>query len=193
MADNKIITINPDEDMSPQTPSTITIDPNAVPSPQGIAAAGQILPNKLAEKNIQYPAPAPKTFPMFAPTGEQGEIPVEKAGDAAKNGFIMGRHVISKDGQSGIVPENRLAEALKGGMKRDRSKPEGPNQLQIGSPEYTSDPSVVERILATKPPMKGPTGDFTVPPVDLSKMNPTDAHEEIMNAGTATLEGAMTP
>ena len=130
---------------------------------------------------------------MFSPTGELGEVPVEKVGDAVKNGFTMGRHVVSSDGQVGIVPENKLADALKGGMKRDRSKPEGPNQLQIGSPEYTSDPSITERILATKPPMKGSRGDFTVPPVDLSKMNPADAHEEIMNAGTATLEGAMTP
>lgn len=182
---NDTITINSNlADVAPPQsapPDSITINPDQQISPESVAAANKIAPNK----NLPpAPTPAPKSYPMFAPSGELGDVPVGKLQDATKSGFVMGRHVVSPDGQSGIVPENRLAEAIKSGMKRDKTQPEGPNSLELDSPEYTSHPSIRQRILGTKPA----TG-----PLELAKMTPWDAARAIDEAGTFSLQGAMTP
>jgi hypothetical protein len=55
--------------------------------------------------------------PVFAPTGELGDIPAERLRDAVKAGFQPGVHVQSADGQDGVIPAPRTADAVKAGMK----------------------------------------------------------------------------
>jgi hypothetical protein len=57
------------------------------------------------------------TVPVFAPTGELGDIPAERLADAVKAGFKPGVHVQSADGKDGVIPAARTADAVKAGMK----------------------------------------------------------------------------
>lgn len=66
--------------------------------------------------NIQVVGPTPalsgKTAPMFSPDGKLGDIPVENVAAARANGFKNAVAVVSKDGQHGYVPSDKLDDAI---------------------------------------------------------------------------------
>jgi hypothetical protein len=58
------------------------------------------------------------TVTMLSPTGVPGEIPVERADEAAKAGFVRGVNMTSPSGKSGVIPLERATEAQKAGFKQ---------------------------------------------------------------------------
>lgn len=132
-----------------------------------------------------------RTVPMFTPDGTLADFPAERAHEIAAAGGIVGSPIISPDGGHGMVLATRLHEALKAGAKIDDTgwtpPPKPPNAWQAGSPEYNSNPSLLERAAAM-------TGrESNEPPADLSRMNPLTAAKLIGQAGTPHPELAMTP
>lgn len=62
------------------------------------------------------PALSGKTTPMFAPSGQLGDIPVENANAARASGFQDAISMTSPDGKQGNIPANRAEDAMQAGF-----------------------------------------------------------------------------
>lgn len=54
---------------------------------------------------------------MFSPDGDVGDVPAEKAGEAAQAGFKVGMDMLSPDSQPGVIPVDRVHDALAKGFQ----------------------------------------------------------------------------
>src|ERR1019366_1340907 len=76
---------------------------------------------------------ASNTFPMIAPDGSVGDVPLAGVPDAVKSNFKVGVEMTSPDGRPGVIPFDRVHEAIAGGFNMAAAsvpKPAVPAEMQ---------------------------------------------------------------
>ena len=76
---------------------------------------------------------ASNTFPMIAPDGSVGDVPLAGVPDAVKSNFKVGVEMTSPDGRPGVIPFDRVHEAIAGGFNmagKAPALPAAPAELQ---------------------------------------------------------------
>ena len=76
---------------------------------------------------------ASNTFPMIAPDGSVGDVPLAGVPDAVKSNFKVGVEMTSPDGRPGVIPFDRVHEAIAGGFNmagKAPALPAPPAELQ---------------------------------------------------------------
>lgn len=118
------------------------------------------------------------TVPMFAPTGEVGDVPKENVQAAVQKGFKLGQDMVAPDGVThGTVPIDNVHAAIAKGFNLVGAAPAAPNPIGQASTQAQYDVQAA--------------GPYTKPGAAEAGMGfGTPASETLSNAGQAVAKGA---